>query len=64
VNPKTSPPFSPLFFADHRTQRALEHLDQLDEATYREVTLQMQLLRDNLATWTEGADRDESGNPR
>jgi len=32
---------------------AVEHLDQCDEAEYKESTLIMQLLRDNLTLWTE-----------
>ena len=31
---------------------AIARLDDLDEASYREATLQMQLLRDNLTLWT------------
>ena len=34
---------------------ALSKLDQLDEASYKDVTLIMQLLRDNLTAWTGGS---------
>jgi len=40
--------------------KAISKLDQLDEAQYKDSTLIMQLLRDNLTLWTsdsqEGAD--------
>jgi len=39
---------------------AISKLDQLDEASYKDSTLIMQLLRDNLTLWT--ADDQEQGN--
>jgi len=43
---------------------AISKLDQLDEASYKDSTLIMQLLRDNLTLWTsdqnvDGADEEE-----
>jgi len=38
---------------------AISKLDQLDEASYKDSTLIMQLLRDNLTLWT--ADQSETG---
>jgi len=35
---------------------AISELDSLDEASYRDSTLIMQLLRDNLSLWTEDSD--------
>jgi 14-3-3 protein epsilon len=38
---------------------AVEHLDQIgDESEYKEATLIMQLLRDNLTLWTEDAQQE------
>ena len=34
--------------------QAIAKLDQLDEASYKDSTLIMQLLRDNLTLWTSG----------
>jgi len=38
---------------------AISKLDQLDEASYKDSTLIMQLLRDNLTLWTTDAEADE-----
>jgi len=38
---------------------AISKLDQLDEASYKDSTLIMQLLRDNLTLWT--SDQDQAG---
>jgi len=45
---------------------AISKLDQLDEASYKDSTLIMQLLRDNLTLWTsdqaaDGGDEEEAG---
>jgi len=37
---------------------AISKLDSLDEASYKDSTLIMQLLRDNLTLWTSAADKD------
>jgi len=39
---------------------AISKLDQLDEASYKDSTLIMQLLRDNLTLWT--SDNAEDNN--
>jgi hypothetical protein len=36
--------------------QAISKLDKLDEASYKDSTLIMQLLRDNLTLWTSGTD--------
>jgi len=46
---------------------AISKLDQLDEASYKDSTLIMQLLRDNLTLWTsdqnvDGGDEEEEAN--
>lgn len=44
---------------------AISQLDQLEEGDYKDSTLIMQLLRDNLTLWTssgDGADDDEDEN--
>jgi len=41
---------------------AVPELDALDEESYKESTLIMQLLRDNLTLWTEDANLDEEKN--
>jgi hypothetical protein len=38
---------------------AIDQLDQLDEEQYRDSTLIMQLLKDNLSLWSEQQDGDE-----
>ena len=37
---------------------AIKKLDQLDEASYKDSTLIMQLLRDNLTLWTSESQQD------
>jgi len=39
---------------------AISKLDQLDEASYKDSTLIMQLLRDNLTLWTSGDNEHEN----
>ena len=39
---------------------AISKLDQLDEASYKDSTLIMQLLRDNLTLWTSDDHEDEA----
>lgn len=41
------------FFNSIRKALAVTELDSLDEESYKESTLIMQLLRDNLTLWTE-----------
>jgi len=43
--------------------QAISKLDKLDEASYKDSTLIMQLLRDNLTLWTSG-DQAEAGGDR
>jgi len=38
---------------------AIEKLDSLNDASYKDSTLIMQLLRDNLTIWTSDADQDQ-----
>ena len=38
--------------------QAIKDLDQLDEASYKDSTLIMQLLRDNLTLWTNESQQD------
>jgi 14-3-3 protein epsilon len=40
---------------------AVENLDQCDETEYKESTLIMQLLRDNLTLWTEDMQEQDAG---
>lgn len=40
---------------------AISKLDQLDEASYKDSTLIMQLLRDNLTLWTSDNNNEEDG---
>lgn len=40
---------------------AVTELDSLDEESYKESTLIMQLLRDNLTLWTEDLQNDNDG---
>merc|ERR1712083_1255238 len=45
---------------------AIEKLDTLNDASYKDSTLIMQLLRDNLTLWTSETDQpneDEAANP-
>jgi len=43
--------------------KAISKLDQLDEASYKDSTLIMQLLRDNLTLWTsDSQEQDEAQN--
>jgi len=37
---------------------AISKLDTLDEASYKDSTLIMQLLRDNLTLWTSSAEKE------
>jgi len=45
--------------AKHAFDEAISKLDQLDEASYKDSTLIMQLLRDNLTLWT--SESNEQG---
>jgi hypothetical protein len=45
--------------AKHAFDEAISKLDQLDEASYKDSTLIMQLLRDNLTLWTSENDANE-----
>jgi len=40
--------------------KAISKLDELDEASYKDSTLIMQLLRDNLTLWTSDAAEQET----
>jgi len=40
---------------------AIQKLDQLNDKTYKDSTLIMQLLRDNLALWQKGAEKQGTG---
>lgn len=42
---------------------AIKKLDQLEEDDYKDSTLIMQLLRDNLTLWTSNEDNDEGDEP-
>lgn len=42
---------------------AIAELDSLNEDSYKDSTLIMQLLRDNLTLWTSDAQGDDEGNP-
>lgn len=44
--------------AKHAFDTALEGLDQLDEGQYRDSTLILQLLRDNLLLWAADVDEE------
>jgi hypothetical protein len=39
--------------------QAITKLDKIDEASYKDATLIMQLLRDNLALWTADSDSND-----
>merc|ERR1719150_683108 len=39
---------------------AIQKLDSLSDSTYKDSTLIMQLLRDNLTIWTTGDDADDN----
>jgi len=41
---------------------AIAHIDNVSEEQYKDVTLIMQLLRDNLTLWTTDIPADEAGN--
>lgn len=41
---------------------AISHIDNVGEEQYKDVTLIMQLLRDNLTLWTTDIPADEAGN--
>ena len=41
-----------IYIAKEAFDAAIEHLDELDEDSYKDATLSMQLLRDNLTLWT------------
>merc|ERR1711971_1540098 len=41
---------------------AIEKLDTLNDASYKDSTLIMQLLRDNLTLWTSSAEEEEAAN--
>jgi 14-3-3 protein epsilon len=45
--------------AKHAFDEAIAKLDHLDDASYKDSTLIMQLLRDNLILWTQ--DNEEQG---
>eukprot|EP01013_Petalomonas_cantuscygni_P040674 TRINITY_DN72777_c0_g1_i1.p2 TRINITY_DN72777_c0_g1~~TRINITY_DN72777_c0_g1_i1.p2 ORF type:complete len:255 (-),score=69.83 TRINITY_DN72777_c0_g1_i1:940-1704(-) len=47
--------------AKHAFDDAVENLEQCDEAEYKESTLIMQLLRDNLTLWTEDMTAEPEG---
>jgi len=47
--------------AKHAFDDAVENLEQCDEAEYKESTLIMQLLRDNLTLWTDDMTADADG---
>ena len=40
---------------------AISELDSLQEEQYKDATLIMQLLRDNLSLWLSGEEREEEG---
>ena len=44
--------------AKHAFDAAISELDTLDESEYKDATLLMQLLRDNLTLWTSDMDED------
>jgi len=46
--------------AKNAFDEAVTELDQLDEESYKESTLIMQLLRDNLTLWTEDDSKDDT----
>jgi 14-3-3 protein epsilon len=46
--------------AKNAFDEAVTELDQLDEESYKESTLIMQLLRDNLTLWTEDETKDDT----
>jgi 14-3-3 protein epsilon len=46
--------------AKNAFDEAISKLDDLDEAAYKDTTLIMQLLRDNLTLWTSGDKRSSS----
>jgi len=41
--------------------QAISKLDKLDEASYKDSTLIMQLLRDNLTLWTSDSAEQDGG---
>jgi len=43
--------------------QAIQKLDSLDDASYKDSTLIMQLLRDNLTLWTSESEPEENENP-
>jgi len=45
--------------AQQAFDEAIEELDKLEEEEYRDATLIMQLLKDNLALWSEQAEGDQ-----
>ena len=47
-----------LTLAKEAYEKALDEIDALDEETYKEASLILQLLKDNIALWVE--DEDES----
>jgi len=47
--------------AKHAFDEAVENLEQCDESEYKESTLIMQLLRDNLTLWTEDMTAEAEG---
>lgn len=48
--------------AKNAFDQAISKLDSLDEASYKDSTLIMQLLRDNLTLWTSAEDDDDAEN--
>jgi hypothetical protein len=49
--------------AKHAFDDAIAELDTLSEECYKDSTLIMQLLRDNLTLWTTDNPKDEEGEP-
>ena len=52
-------PDSAITLAKSAFDTAIEQLEQLDDDNYKDSTLIMQLLRDNITLWTSNADDDD-----
>lgn len=54
--------FNPIsdFFSSQAFDEAIAELDTLNEDSYKDSTLIMQLLRDNLTLWTSDAATDDA----